>query len=199
LPPLGKGPRRLFGKSVLGVDLLLKELAERKVQRDLTVAPTPAYRGAVMPAVHTSLSALDIRGAFVTCQSCAPGEEGADAIDAEEFLWCLALCGHVKYEEVEQMSLAQRVAGICSNLLGEKDEQQVITQAIVPKVTRFEPEQLKPPPHVSAASHLRFLAAWRRMDLSRIHGFPLWERPVFVRLLASFDELDAFFAFYAAG
>ena len=66
-------------------------------------------------------------------------------------------------------------------------------------MARFEPDQLKPPPHVSAASHLRFLAAWRRMDLSGIYGFPLWERPVFVRLLASFDELDAFFAFYAAG
>eukprot|EP00964_Phaeocystis_antarctica_P005204 scaffold2842_cov60-Phaeocystis_antarctica.AAC.6 len=55
------------------------------------------------------------------------------------------------------------------------------------------------------------------MDLSGIYGFPLWERPVFVRLLtsnteiglqpppprvrllASFDELEAFFAFYAAG
>ena len=152
--------------------------------------------------VQVSLSAMDVQYAFVVAQDGArslAGEEGAETIGFDEFAACVALCGCVKYEEVEQMSLAQRVAGICSNLLGEKDEQQVITQAIVPKVTRFEPEQLKPPPHVSAASHLRFLAAWRRMDLSRIHGFPLWERPVFVRLLASFDELDAFFAFYAAG
>ena len=117
----------------------------------------------------------------------------------DEFCGCLGLCAHIKYEEVEQMGPAESSAAIICNLFGEKDEQQVITQAIVPKVTRFEPEQLKPPPHVSAASHLRFLAAWRRMDLSRIHGFPLWERPVFVRLLASFDELDAFFAFYADG
>ena len=145
---------------------------------------------------------MDVQYAFVVAQDGArslAGEEGAETIGFDEFATCVALCGCVKYEEVEQMSLAQRVAGIVANLLGEKDEQQVITQAIVPKVTRFEPEQLKPPPHVSAASHLRFLAAWRRMDLSRIHGFPLWERPVFVRLLASFDELDAFFAFYAAG
>ena len=145
---------------------------------------------------------MDVQYAFVVAQDGArslAGEEGAETIGFDEFAACVALCGCVKYEEVEGMSLAQRVAGIIPNFLGEKDEQQVITQAIVPKVTRFEPEQLKPPPHVSAASHLRFLAAWRRMDLSRIHGFPLWERPVFVRLLASFDELDAFFAFYAAG
>ena len=164
--------------------------------------PVAAIKGLVIPPVHTSLSMLDAKAAFTAAQRTPESGDAASAravVELSEFQTALALCGAIKYEEVEGMSLAQRVAGIIPNFLGEKDEQQVITQAIVPKVTRFEPEQLKPPPHVSAASHLRFLAAWRRMDLSRIHGFPLWERPVFVRLLASFDELDAFFAFYAAG
>ena len=53
---------------------------------------------------------------------------------------CLALCGHMKYEEVEGMSLAQRVAGIVANLLGEKSEEQVITEAIAPRVERFNLE-----------------------------------------------------------
>jgi hypothetical protein len=193
LPPLGKGPRRLFGKSVLGVDLLLKELAERKVQRDLTVAPTPAYRGAVMPAVHTSLSALDIRGAFVTCQSCAPGEEGADTIDAEEFLVCLALCGHVKYEEVEQMSLAQRVAGIVANFLGEKDEQQVLTEVLVPRAERMSTAGVVALPGMDTAVHGQFMSMWARMDLSHLFGFPLWEKAVFSLLHRSFPELQSIF------
>ena len=193
MPPLGKGPRRLFGKSVLGVDLLLKELAERKVQRDLTVAPTPAYRGAVMPAVHTSLSALDIRGAFVTCQSCAPGEEGADTIDAEEFLVCLALCGHVKYEEVEQMSLAQRVAGIVANFLGEKDEQQVLTEVLVPRAERMSTAGVVALPGMDTAVHGQFMSMWARMDLSHLFGFPLWEKAVFSLLHRSFPELQSIF------
>jgi hypothetical protein len=33
------------------------------------VRPTPAVRGMVLPEVHTSLSVLDVRGAFVTSQA----------------------------------------------------------------------------------------------------------------------------------
>ena len=52
-------------------------------------------------------------------------KKGSETIDFEEFLVCLALCGHVKYEAVEQMSLAQRVAGIVANFFVEKDERKV--------------------------------------------------------------------------
>jgi hypothetical protein len=54
----------------------------------------------------------------------------------------LALCGHVKYEEVEQMSLAQRVAGIVANFLGEQDEEEVtltLTLTLTPTPTPTPP------------------------------------------------------------
>ena len=53
------------------------------------------------------------------------------ALDFDEFVLCLALCGHIKYERVVEMSLAQRVLGIICNYLGEKDERAVITEAVV--------------------------------------------------------------------
>ena len=61
------------------------------------------------PPVHSNLSQLDIKGAFVTAQQ---GEGDKDKVDVAEFLNILALCGHIKYEEIDSMTLAQRVAGV---------------------------------------------------------------------------------------
>jgi hypothetical protein len=170
---------------------------------DAAVSAVAGVVGSLSVDFHVSLSAMDVQYAFVVAQGGKqrqqPGGEGAETISFDEFVTCVALCGCVKYSTVEQMSLAQRVAGIVANFLGEKDEQQVITEAVVPKVERFDPTAVKPPPHVSEASHHRFLTAWKQMDLSELFGFPLWEKQVFVRLLASFDELAAIFAFYADG
>ena len=93
---------------------------------------------------QVSLSAMDVQYAFVVAQGGGAhvhgGEEGAETIGFDEFATCVALCGHpnpspiptptltltrcvalcgcVKYETVEQMSLAQRVAGtLCPSTL----------------------------------------------------------------------------------
>jgi hypothetical protein len=192
-----KGPRRYFGKSLLGVDLLLGEMRERKVQRDIHVTPVPAFRGMEPPEVHTQLSALDVKGAFVTCQGAEHGEEGALTIDFEAFLVCLALCGHVKYEEVEQMSLAQRVAGIVANFLGEKDEQQVLTEVLAPRAERLSTAGVLALPGMDAAVHALFMGVWAKMDLGHLFGFPLWEKAVFMLLHRSFPELQSIFVTYS--
>ena len=192
-----KGPRRLFGRSLLAADLLLSELQERRVQRDIRVTPVPAFRGMTPPEVHTSLSALDVKGAFVACQGAEHGEEGAPTIDFEAFLVCLALCGHVKYEEVEQMSLAQRVAGIIANFLGEKDEQQVLTEVLAPRVERLSTAGVVALPGMDAAVHALFMRVWAKMDLGQLYGFPLWEKAVFMLLHRSFPELHSIFVTYS--
>ena len=77
---------------------------------------------------------------------------------------CLALCGHVKYEEVEQMSLAQRVAGIVANFFVEQDEEEVITAAVVPKVPRFDTADVAAPSGMQPEKHVLFMRCWHRMD-----------------------------------
>ena len=94
----------------------------------------------------------------------------------DEFCGCLGLCAHIKYEEVEQMGHAESSAAIICNLFGEKDEQQVITEAVVPQPVRFDPSKQPPLPGESAEEHARWLGVWRRMDLAHINGFPLWEQ-----------------------
>ena len=78
-------------------------------------------QGVVLPEVHSNLSWLDAKGAFVTCQSAEDSGADLQTITFDEFIVCLTLCGHIKYEEVDEMSLAQRVDGICANYLGLKD------------------------------------------------------------------------------
>ena len=57
---------------------------------------------------------------------------------------CLALCGHIKYEEVEEMTLEQRFEGLFSKYLRGDDETKwesehdVITKAEVEPVMRFD-------------------------------------------------------------
>ena len=74
------------------------------------------------------------------------------------------------------MGHAESSAAIICNLFGEKDEQQVITEAIVPQPVRFDPSKQPPLPGESAEEHARWLGVWRRMDLAHINGFPLWEQ-----------------------
>ena len=189
--------RRLFARSLLDLSSLTHLLSEHGLLKELMVRPTSAFKGALLPEVHTNLSALDVKGAFVTCQAAEHGEEGALTIDADAFLVCLALCGHVKYEAVEQMSLAQRVAGIVANFLGEKDEQQVLTEVLAPRAERLSTAGVLALPGMDAAVHALFMGVWAKMDLGHLFGFPLWEKAVFMLLHRSFPELQSIFVTYS--
>ena len=61
---------------------------------------------------------MDAKRAFEISQDGSGGDDD-ETLSFDEYIMALVLCGHMKYEEVEGMSLAQRVAGVCANLLGE--------------------------------------------------------------------------------
>ena len=54
-------------------------------------------------------------------------------IDYEEWKMCLALCGTIKYEEVEEMSTFQRVEGIIINYIRGEDESKWGSEHDVPR------------------------------------------------------------------
>ena len=181
----------------MSMETFCQDLFDRKVTRDVTVRPTPAVIGASVAPVHSNLSWLDAKGAFVTCQASGESDAARQTLSFDEFVVCLALCGHIKYEEVEQMSLAQRVEGIVANYLGERDEQAVVTAAVAPPVERFDAKTLAVLPGQAADQHAQWQAAWSKMDLSHVFGFPLWEKEVCVLLQRSFPELSSIFTHYA--
>ena len=95
------------------------------------------------------------------------------------------------------MSLAQRVAGIVANFLGEKDEQQVLTEVLAPRVERLSTAGVVALPGMDAAVHALFMRVWAKMDLGQLYGFPLWEKAVFMLLHRSFPELHSIFVTYS--
>ena len=165
--------------------------------KDIKVRPTPAVQGELLPQVHSNLSWMDAKGAFVTCQK---NEEALDAekqtISYDEFLIALGLCGHIKYEGVEEMSLGQCVAGVIANYLGEKDEQAVITEASVLPPERFDPKQSSPVHGQLEQDHIKWMATWVKMGLAHVYGFPLWEEEVFHLLQVANRELHSIFTHY---
>ena len=71
--------------------------------------------------LHSKLSCRDVKGIYSTKQRMgndnkADGKDGAN-IDCEEFLHTLALCGRVKYQEISEMALDDRVEAIILNFL----------------------------------------------------------------------------------
>ena len=178
--PSKTAPRELS----MSQDAFCTDLFDRGVTKEITLRPKAAVKGALLPEVHSSLSFLDTQGAFATCQQDGEDDD-ALTMDFDEYVMALVLCGHMKYEEVEGMTLAQRVAGVVANLLGEKSEEQVITEVVVARVERFDAWTTARDEGVPDA----FVELWHRLDLSGIYGFPLWERALFFTLLRSLSEV----------
>ena len=188
----------------VSMERFCQDLFDRKVTKDIMVDPTPIVKGMTLPQRHSNLSWLDAKGAFATCQNreyeqVSKSTKGSSdtSMTFDEYFMCVALCGHVKYEEVEQMSLAQRVSGIVANFLGEKDEQQVLTEVLAPRVERLSTAGVVALPGMDAAVHALFMRVWAKMDLGQLYGFPLWEKAVFMLLHRSFPELHSIFVTYS--
>jgi hypothetical protein len=176
--------------------------------RECTITPTPAVKGMAMPAYHSNLSQMDIKSAFVTAQAADGADDGVDSrqtIDFEEWQVCLALCGHIKYEEIEEMSLPQKVEGILANYMRGEDESKwgnehdVITKAVVEPIMRFDASYAAPTGGQPKDEFEVALATWDRMDLGNVHGFPVWEAAVFELIKSNFGEIMSIFSQYSKG
>jgi hypothetical protein len=213
---MGKsGPMKVAGKLVINMEMFCDDCGQmndssakhsHQLVKNITVTPTPAVRGMKMPEYHSNLSQLDIKGCFVTAQSVSITsgdmkgmDDAKETVDYDEWCICLGLCGYVKYEEIEEMSLAQRVAGIIANYLHEKDEHAVITEAVVAPVLRFDPKYSAPSGGQPIDEYEQALTTWNKMDLQHLYGFPVWEGAIFELIKANYGELLSIFMLYAKG
>ena len=214
----GKGPMKVERKEVLSMEMFCEDMGQqgggkgdndkgsRRIVRELTVTPTPAIKGMQMPSYHSNLSQMDIKSAFMAAQREDTTKDGVNSlltIDFHEWILCLALCGHIKYEEVEEMTLEQRVEGLFSNYIRGEDETKwgsehdVITKAVVEPMMRFDASYSQPSGGQPRDEYEMALDVWNKMDLQHLHGFPIWEPQVFELLKTNFGELKAIFANYA--
>jgi len=198
------GVRKVFGKQVMSMEILQDELTARRVAKDIYITPTPKVKGDAFPQRHCNLSWLDCKGAFTTAQFVREGrdtaetDEGNETIDFDEFVVCLGLMGHIKYLEIEEMTLADRLLAITDNWLLTRDEQAVIDDHCVPPPPRYDFKTLaKPLKGQDEKEHTRLLDTYAKMDLSHVFGFPLWEEATFGALQRSFPELVSIFNEYS--
>ena len=79
------------------------------------------------------------------------------SLDFDELLECIARCGCDKYRAVEQIKTGEKVAGMIANILGDLNEEQVITAATYITAERFTPAAAPPKgvsPEVRASRRL---------------------------------------------
>ena len=209
--------------TTMTVDDFIADLLERGLMKDVTLAPRPPIVGMAVEKVHLNLSALDIKGAFVAAQDVdvtggaggvfkqGENKKPTDAltmgnanhqIGFEEFLNALALCGHIKYAEVKDSTMAQRVQGAVDNYLGTRSEREVISNILFPPPPRSKiADTAGPLPGQHADMHAMFLSTWKEAMRACLEvdvmGFPAWEEDVFKLVQEHYHELSAIFSHYS--
>jgi len=94
--------------------------------------------------------------------------------------------------------VGEKVAAMIANILGDLNEEQVITAATYITAERFTPAAA-PPKGVSPDAHREWLMTWEMLQLAQLPGFPLWEKDVHDVLAGNLESLQSIFKAYAAG
>ena len=92
------------------------------------------------------LSVPQAKAAFVNAQKESGGALEDTSLDFDELLECIARCGADKYRAVEEIRMAEKVTAMISNILGDANEEQVITAATYITAERFTPAAAPPKP-----------------------------------------------------
>jgi hypothetical protein len=90
------------------------------------------------------LSVPQAKAAFVNAQKETGGAVEDVSLDFDELLECIARCGVDKYRAVEQIKTGEKVAAMIANILGDLNEEQVITAATYITAERFTPAAAPP-------------------------------------------------------
>ena len=137
------------------------------------------------------LSVPQAKAAFVNSQKESGGAIEDVSLDFEELLECVARCGNDKYRAIEAIKPGEKVAAMIANILGDANEEQVVTAATYITAERFTPP-------TSSPHGADWLATWGMLQLSTLPGFPLWEKDIFDVLTQHLEALRSIFNAYSA-
>ena len=90
------------------------------------------------------LSVPQAKAAFVNAQKETGGAVEDVSLDFDELLECIARCGVDKYRAGEQIKTGEKVSAMIANILGDLNEEQVITAATYITAERFTPPAAAP-------------------------------------------------------
>ena len=100
--------------------------------------------------------------------------------------------------ESRLMDGAAALTSFVRNLFGEETTEESLHRATLLRAARFDWRSCSVPLEGEGAkAHRRWLDVWRRLELTDVAGFPLWERGVHDTLHARFGALRSIFLAYA--
>ena len=160
----------------------LNVVGSTKVEQGSDVVGDPS-----VGTVHMCrLSVPQAKAAFASSQTTADGSVDAITCDFDEPLEAVARCGVDKYRNVKPISKAGAVRGMIENILGDAAEDAVVTRHTYVFAARSDAAGSSTAgPSMSADEHAEFLGLWSQLQLSSLHGFPLWEKDCTLRCSTS--------------
>eukprot|EP00966_Prymnesium_polylepis_P322209 7378474-Prymnesium_polylepis.1 len=145
----------------------------------------------------------DVKWTFERCV--VPDTDGTSKIGYDGFEECLYRLGELRYGSLTHMSVKDRTAALCQNLIGVLSPAEAITseggaaQRLLKaraSVDKFGGEAARLP-YESLADLGLWGKCWAALDLTRIADFPACQAPVHEALHTSFHHLRAVYGAYA--
>jgi hypothetical protein len=153
----------------------LNVVGSTKVEQGSDVVGDPS-----VGTVHMCrLSVPQAKAAFASSQTTADGSVDSIACDFDEPLEAVARCGVDKYRNVKPISKAGAVRGMIENILGDADEDAVVTRHTYVFAARSDAAGSSTAgPSMSADEHTEFLGLWSQLQLSASTPAPVHSLPV---------------------
>ena len=158
--------------------------------------------GAPMRALP-AVPADDIKWTFERCV--VPDVDGTSKIGYEGFEECVFRLGELRYGTVTHMSVKDRTAALCQNLIGVLSPTEAMTSEggaaqrflrARASSDRFGAESFRLP-HESAADLNLWGKCWAALDLTKVADFPACQAPIHEALHQSFHLVRAVYAAYS--
>ena len=131
-------------------------------------------------------------------------------LDFDEYGKLIAFCGLNMFRSVERLPPHEKVEVFIRTMTAAVPEldyrdyvirdrlNHAVKYAFSKGLVRFDVAKDLATPEEKAISDVPdWNGMWAKMDLSDVHGWPLWEKEVYLLLGAAFDELASIFAYYS--
>ena len=198
-----------------------KDLERQKLFCDLKEVVLDPIRGNPDINVAYELSRLDAERCFVEAQDrdqailgMLTGDEAilssTSLLDYDEYLKLIAFCGLNMFRSIERLPPHEKVEVFVRTMTAAVPEldyrdyvirdrlNHAVKHSFSKGLVRFDAKK-----DLATADEKAVLAIpdwhsmWVKMDLSDVHGWPLWEKEVFLILGNAFEELSSIFSYYA--
>jgi hypothetical protein len=141
----------------------------------------------------------------------------SSSLDYDEYVRLIAFCGLNLFRNVKRMPPEEKVEAFATSLIAHRGAEKgpapeldyrdyivedrirlAVKYSLSKGLKRFDMNKdLQTEEEKELLEIVDWPEAWKKMNLDDCHGWPLWEKEVFITLGRAFEELGSIFAYYA--